>query len=248
MERKVSPRPEGAAGDDDVVVIAHEAKHWVEYYMHGGPQIGDPSPFAVDMRGRVPSEGVLVELGCGTGRDAWFFARCGIKVRAVDLCEVAIGELQKQAATYQTDRNNVPQFVVHDFTRFGEDAFAGEAVTTVYSRFTLHSIPKKSASRALSWAYRRLAPGGQLMIEARSVLDPLCGKGEKAGPDEWLDPKDKHYRRFLRVAELLAELRSYGFQINEAADVKESAGLAVFVKNGVVIDDPVVIRVCARKP
>ena len=74
------------------------------------------------------------------------------------------------------------------------------------------------------------------MIEARSVKGDLYGRGEPAGRDAFVH--DGHYRRFIRLDELAAELEAAGFEIEEAI---EKRGLAVFGT-----DDPVVVRVLAR--
>ncbi len=84
-----------------------------------------------------------------------------------------------------------------------------------------------------------MLPGGLLLIEVRSVKDKMCGKGTpvEGEKDAWIYT---HYRRFIRQNELLAELLSLGFKIDY---VIESDGLAIYKD-----DDPVVIRVHARKP
>jgi hypothetical protein len=64
----------------------------------------------------------------------------------------------------------------------------------------------------------------------------LFRKGELLSKTERVDG---HYRRFIILDELLDRLQSFGFEIIEAV---ESNGLAVYGD-----DDPVVIRVCAKK-
>jgi hypothetical protein len=85
-------------------------------------------------------------------------------------------------------------------------------------------------------AYRLLRSEGTLMIECRSINDPLALVGEAISPTERIHG---HYRRFIVMADLLQTITDAGFHIKSAV---ESKGLAVFGN-----EDPVVIRVIALK-
>jgi tellurite methyltransferase len=206
--------------------------YWNDFYKKGdAPK--ECSTFAAAMLPHIDKSGILFELGCGNGRDAFYFAKSEVPVWATDLSEVSIEDLNNKV-----DHHGNPRFVAADFTTlptpFEETQFA-----TVYSRFTLHAIKAEEASRALAWSFRNLRPGGQLLIEVRSVKDPLCGQGTRVEGEEdaWMTT---HYRRFVRKDRLLNELRGLGFVIEYEL---EADNLAVFRD-----DNPVVIRVRARKP
>lgn len=190
-----------------------------------------------------------MELGCGNGRDALWFAQRGVQhVVAVDLSHSSIARLQ--AAVAQGASTDAPtslahhlKFVEADFSSLptppsAEPLCCTEGVHVVYSRFTLHAIDAAAQARALQWAYAALADGGLLAIEARSVLGSLYGKGTPVEGE-----RDAfvfgHYRRFLRREELLRDLTALGFTIEHE---EERDGVAVFGD-----DDPVVVRVIARK-
>lgn len=177
---------------------------------------------------------MLFEIGCGNGRDSLFFADMGVEVRASDASEVAIEHLREQSGTRAWQH---PPTWIATCLEDLDDRQAGE-LDAVYTRFVLHAVTEDVASLALGWAARNLKPGGLLFIEARSVLGSLYGVGTPAGRDAFFH--DGHYRRFLRREELTEELESLGFELQR---VVESAGLAVHED-----DDPVVIRVVARKP
>lgn len=85
-------------------------------------------------------------------------------------------------------------------------------------------------------AYRVLKAGGQILIECRSINDPLARQGEVISATERIAG---HYRRFVIREELHAHLLDCGFQITFEV---ESNGLALFKA-----EDPVVIRLAARK-
>jgi len=132
------------------------------------------------------------------------------------------------------------KFLEKDFTILPSTKNLGlESLYTVYSRFTLHALKKEHASKALKWSYENLSNDGILCIEVRSTKSGLYGKGTPV-PDE----KDAfiytHYRRFVNSTELIEEVKGLGFHIECFVEEK---GLAVFKD-----DDPVVIRLIARKP
>jgi SAM-dependent methyltransferase len=209
-----------------------EAEYWNRFYATRHADLEAPSSFAQWCMERLRPDLDLFELGCGNGRDARFFAERGLRVTACDRSDVAIAALT--AAASSRAFRHPPVFLVADMASLPAPP---APLDVVYSRFTLHAVPADAASSALAWSHRSLAPGGRLVIEARSVAGSLYGKGTEVERDAFIH--DGHYRRFLRRDELLAELTALGFTIDEAI---ESAGLAIYKD-----DDPVVIRVLARR-
>lgn len=216
---------------------ADENAYWNSFYAGRHPDIENPSSFARVCMAKLEPGALLFELGCGNGRDALFFASQGVRVVACDRSAVAIRTL--------AERPDLDKF--HHRPRFLEADFAElvrvydqthEPLDAVYSRFTLHAIPVAIQNAALSWTAAHLRAGGALHVEVRSVKGSLYGKGEEVERDAFIH--DGHYRRFLRIEELTAEVEGLGLEVTEAI---ESAGVAVYKD-----DDPVVIRMTARKP
>lgn len=209
-----------------------DGRYWEHFYNEPHPDLEAPSTFARFCHERLRPGDALFELGCGNGRDALYFASLGLRVVACDQSSTAIEHLGLRSTDHRFP--HAPQFVAADFTLL--DARQPD-LDVVYSRFTLHAVTAPEASRALAWSHASLRPGGVLLIEVRSVLGSLYGKGQPAGRDAFLH--DGHYRRFVRSDELHGELGALGFDV---VDAIESDGLAVYKD-----DDPVVIRVVARK-
>ena len=88
-----------------------------------------------------------------------------------------------------------------------------------------------------NWVVKYMKPGGLFCIEARSVTDPRYGKGtmDKDDKDAWIDG---HYRRFVRMPDLLEDLSKMGLKIDYSNEVD---GASVFGK-----DSANVIRVVAQ--
>lgn len=201
--------------------------YWSEFYKNGQVPV-DCSTFAASIVNLIPKDNVLLELGCGNGRDAFFFAYHGIRVIATDLYDT-VSDIK--------GLDNL-KFVRADFTRL-PSPFYESTFDVVYSRFTFHSIRSEDASRTIRWVYENLRPGGIFFIEARSVRDPLCGQGTpvESERDAWYTT---HYRRFIRREELVKELEQVGFIVEY--DLEDN-NLAVYKD-----ENPVVIRIHARKP
>jgi SAM-dependent methyltransferase len=200
---------------------AQDINYWNSFYAK--PHIETPSPFAETVLPLISKGSCLLELGCGNGRDALYFARKNIRVYACDISETAI----------ENHESENPTFFVADFTNLTLDHLK---IDVIYSRFTFHSISYESSKKVIQWAYDHLQPGGLFLIEARSVHDPLYGKGKRVEKDAYVTD---HYRRFIVLDELTADLEDVGFAIESAV---ESRGFAPY--RG---DDPPIIRVVATK-
>lgn len=196
--------------------------YWESYYAHVSFK-SNPSDFAQFLFNEYSLKGSIIELGCGNGRDSIFFSSKGLEVIGVDQCTYSIHKLNE---LYNPKIN----FIVDDFTNLNNDIKA----INIYSRFTFHSIDMESAQRTIKWAAKTIQ-GGYFAIEVRSVKDDLYGEGEKIGKDTWFTD---HTRRFVRLNEIINDLKSVGFRILFS---KESKGLAIYKD-----EDPVIIRIIAQ--
>ena len=179
---------------------AEDNAYWDAYYQsNGAPAI--TSNFAQSILSSVDKSKTLLELGCGNGRDAFFFARNGIQTVAVDLSAKAI-ELNSSFG-----HDNVA-FQLGDFTALENDRFHN--IGNIYSRFTLHSVDHESYERTLDWCVNNLQAGGMLFLEARTVNDPLCGQGTDVGQGGWVTT---HYRRFAKTMDVMRDLEERGFKL-----------------------------------
>lgn len=198
--------------------------YWDEYYSKA-PQM-QPSPFARFVAEKwLTQPARLLEIGCGNGRDSIWFSRLGHDVTGVDLSSKAIESCREQ--------NSDAAFLVGDFSELN----LGTQFGVVYSRFTLHSIDEATEKRALRSVHHHLLRGGLFLLEARTVLDELCGIGEKISDHEWIH--EDHYRRFLEPVSFLRRVQEVGFRPDF---ILMSNGLAPWGEL-----DPVVIRLALRK-
>lgn len=202
--------------------------YWNQYYKNRVCS-EEPSPFAQYVSTLTEPGKRMVELGCGNGRDAVFFAGLGLQITALDMSQEAIAQLRSRNIANA-------EFLCGDFVN--SDVHQPGSYDYAYSRFTIHSINRNQEQVLLNNLFRGLRPGGKLFIEVRGVKDPLFGKGRQVEPNAYF--YDNHYRRFIVMDELVASLEKRGFRVEYA---QERIGFAPYGN-----DDPPVIRIVAMKP
>ena len=85
-----------------------------------------------------------------------------------------------------------------------------EKVDIFYSRFTLHAITDIEEMVFLEKIYRKLKKTGLLLIEARTIRDPLFGKGKYISGTTFMTD---HKRRFIDSFKFLNKIKEIGFKI-----------------------------------
>ena len=103
--------------------------YWNRYYQDGLCPM-DPSPFARYAATLVEPGRTLVDLGCGNGRDALYFASLGLSVIAIDLSDTAIQTLRERGG-------DNPRFLCGDF--INAPIHRPASYDYAYSRFTIRS-------------------------------------------------------------------------------------------------------------
>jgi len=204
-----------------------DKNYWNNYYYNNN-KLQKPTSFAENIINLIPEKSKIMELGCGTGRDSYYFASKGHIVFSCDQSEVIINNLSKN------EKNN-PYFFKSDIKNLHKKI--NDTFNVVYVRFVLHALDEEESKNAINWTFNHLEKGGLFLSESRSIKDSIFGEGDKINKRIY---KTTHQRRFLKRDELLKDLKNTGFIID---DVIENKGLAIYKDS-----DPVVIRVVARKP
>lgn len=209
--------------------IINDKAYWENFY-NKEMTINTPSPFAQFLMQEAVFKEVknIVELGCGNGRDATYFAKNGKQVIAIDQCENTTSQLNHL--------DNIESFA-HDFTRLPSFGDKVSELDAVYSRFTMHSINVAAEDRTLQWIFDNLKSKGLFCVEVRTVKDELCGKGIDKGNNIWF--YNGHHRRFIEAEKFKEKLKSIGFEI---VYFEEKKGFAKYKDK-----DPVVLRAMVKK-
>ena len=160
-----------------------------------------------------PVDGVLVDVGCGTGRITEALVALGRPIIAVDYSEACLRRMLART-------EGAPVLAVHsDIRRLPvKDGVAGAATCIeTYSQFR-----PEDRARILAELRRALAPGGTLSISAFNynvvfrVWSLLGNEGARQG--EHMLGGDYHYQRFAR-AEFRRELEAH-FQVEELTGIR----------------------------
>lgn len=202
-------------------------RHWDHYYRSDAAPLY-PTQFATEVAQSLHTPMRLMDVGTGNGRDAAFFSSLGHTVTAIDASRAAIDLCSQR---YAERRIEFLCSKAEDLASERADSF-----DAIYTRFCLHAMTPQEERAFIAAAFDLLHSGGCLFIECRSINDPLSRKGEVISPTERVFG---HYRRFIIYDELLEVLQAKGFHIVKGI---ESNGLAKLGE-----DDPIVIRITARK-
>jgi tellurite methyltransferase len=190
--------------------MINDKLYWEKYYEHKKIPFS-PSLFAqYVIKHYVKPNDFVIELGCGNGRDAVYFANQCIQTLAFDQCE---NELEFLSRAYPLPNL---KFIARDFTNLDMNLQCNH----VYSRFSMHSIFKEQQDTVLNWIHKVLLKKGYFLLEARGKQNELYKKGEPVTnqPDAFI--YEGHFRRFLDFSETCNELERIGFHINEAIEDK----------------------------
>ena len=200
--------------DQHTILLRQRALwEWAYQEQRSDREWASPSRFAMEVAPVLPAAGRVLELGCGLGADAAFFARAGgHAVLATDFASAALARLR---------------------TRYGAEAgldtaridmraplpLADARADTVYAHLSLHYYPD-AATRALFAEIRRvLRPGGVLAFACKSTDDPLYGRGDLVEPDMFaLDGKVRHFFGEDYARDCLAD----GFEVEQFKHMSEA--------------------------
>ena len=116
--------------------IINNKDYWDKFYLDF--QETQESDFARFCAEKISDLGdsIIIELGCGNGRDSLYFNSLNIPLFSFDLSEVAIDRLQKMSLKNST-------FIVCDFNSVNSlsgklNDVAQNRIKIFYSRFTMH--------------------------------------------------------------------------------------------------------------
>ncbi len=211
------------------MVLKKNKKFWNNFYKNN-LAVSRPSDFAIFiLKFLKKNNSKIIDIGCGNGRDIFFFKKNKIDFIGIDLSKNATQLIKKKLENKQ-DKNKVfnNDFVRFDYKKNVRTKFS------IYSRFTWHTINQKNEDIFLN-KISNLPNLTYLFIETRSIKDDLCGVGKKIGKNEFVTD---HYRRFINKKDLIKKLQK-NFKI---IYLKESKGFSKFKK-----EDPCLIRVIAVK-
>jgi len=147
---------------------------------------------------------LILDLGCGPGRDAIIFTQKGFRVVGIDLSKKMI----ERAKT----RFKSAEFKVMDVRKlkFSDGHFDGVWASAIF----LH-VPKKDVPATLKEAHRVLKKNGVFYVSAKE------GSGEILKPDKRYPGDIKKFWSFFQEEELVNELKKAGFGVLDSYTEKQ---------------------------
>lgn len=173
------------------------SSHWNTYYTGKDVPL-NPSQFAVFTVGEFAPD-AIVDVGCGSGRDTFFFGGQGIfaigvdgSQAAVDLCQSRINGRPLAFVCSDINNPNLPSLIL--------PLLGDAAKVLIYARFFIHAITEDEEANFLQHCIKILHKrGGHVALEFRTPRDRSL---HKVTPD--------HYRRFVDPASLIGRAARLG--------------------------------------
>ncbi len=139
----------------------------------------------------------LLDLGCGFGQDALYFARHGWQVTAIDLAPDNIRKLQENSSKASGKMHCLCRDISKPLP------FKDASFDVVYAHLSVHYFDDKTTQKMFREIHRILQPGGFFFVKCKSIDDPLFGKGKRVGQDTYLLQHVRHFFRKEYMQELL---------------------------------------------
>ena len=161
----------------------------------------------------------LLDLGCGTGRNSFFFADKGFKVYALDKSNLALNILNENIKEGEEIK------LIH--SELDEIPFSNAFFDVIVSTLVLHHGKIKQIDKWFGEISRVLKPSGFLVISMLSNNDFRSSTGEEIEPgtrvgiSDTFDAEIPHH--FFKKEELTKLLNRFGFKILEINESESSA-------------------------
>lgn len=199
------------------VALDGRREYWNDYYSRPARK-SPPSQFAAFIANEFNDHELIVDVGCGNGRDTVFFAQLGFGTIGIDGSESAIAHCQTliEGSDRPAGRNT---FLRRNVLDLRDDEPLREQIRParkiIYSRFFLHAIDAYEEQAFFDFAFSSIREGDAVAVEFRSSLDKDRAKVTAT-----------HYRRFIDVQELVQHVTDrYGARLDY---LTEGTGLAKY--------------------
>jgi SAM-dependent methyltransferase len=182
-----------------------------------------PSQFAAFVANEISKGTTIIDLGCGNGKDVYFFASHGFKAVGVDASISAIRICyDKRANLTNSDNHEFIHSDVNEYLRKMD--ISNHSPVCFYSRFVYHSLDEVQSVQFLQLLAKCISESnGVAYLEFRSFTDT---HGKKVTPD--------HFRRFETLETFSTKCNQQGLTLSYAV---EGRGFAKWKH-----DDAIVIR------
>jgi tellurite methyltransferase len=202
-------------------------EYWNAFYKK--VKIQEESTFCTLIKNTIKNDAIILDVGCGSGRDAFSFAKDGYGVVGIDRSEEAIklNEILREDMNFNHLNINFHAVDISDEQGLSElvgsisqSAKNEDKKLVVYVRFLLHSINEKTEEILLTTMSKHLRKGDFFAAEFRTIED--------------------QNRRFVSAEDVLSDLENkYSFT---KILFTKGTGLSIFNN-----EDPYLARIIMEK-
>ena len=179
-------------------MILNKKNYWNNFYKKFN--LKKPSTFAkfVLKKNYIHKNSKVLDIGCGNGRDTFYFLNRKIKIIGIDKSETAINK----------NKNiNSKIFLNIDVIKDKKnivDLFKKERINRIYARFFLHTLNNKEEKIFIRFCDKILKKNDLILLEFRTCKDDMINKGKKISNFESIT---SHYRRFVDPIKFIKKLK-----------------------------------------
>ena len=209
------------------------SKYWNVYYKKKkkNPRRSNFANFINKNYLRTSNKNFL-EVGCGDGRDTFYFAKKILNVFAFDISKEAISLNIKNHKTKKFNIKFYPLSISKAYNMNFPVKF-----NYIYMRFLLHAINEKNENLLFKFFKKNLTTNGLIFFEFRTTNDPLYLKGKKLSKYERYTD---HYRRFIDLKILKNKIKK--LRLYKIIYMQEKSGFSKTKK-----DNPTLCRLIIQK-
>lgn len=201
-------------------VSSKKNSYWNGYYKKINV-VSSPSDFAKFVLKKIKkTKGLLIDIGCGNGRDTFYFIKNKIHTLG---CDHSLTVIKK---------NNKIKKVFSKINFCKKNVKFKKKINFFYARFFIHAISLKEEQIFFSNIKKNTESSSQIYLEFRTDKDPLMLEGKYLSKYERFTD---HYRRFINVDSFVKRMKKLKMNI---LFLKTSNKFAVFKK-----DKPHICRV-----
>ena len=171
--------------------LREDKDRWSRFYNAHRQEIPrGPSSFARWVNQQSAAD-LVVDVGCGTGRDTLFYARRGRTAVGLDVVPGAYRAGQRKAARTGLSASFRPINLssLRDTLRTGADLAAAQATTDVVARFLVHNLTPDDRDNFWRLCSMLLDDGGRAYLEFRVPRDRRLPKHWPSRGRRYLSPK-----------------------------------------------------------
>lgn len=179
--------------------VGQREAYWNHYYFAPRDyKTQAPSQFAAFIASEYATHPLVIDVGCGNGRDTLFFAQLGHDTLGIDGSQAAIEHCRQRIQVFDRSpqKHEFKHANVADLPRDRDTQMrvAGHK-KIIYSRFFLHAITPSEQTAFLEFAFACMQSEDVLALEFRTLEDEYRQK-----------VTDAHYRRYIDLDKLTDQI------------------------------------------